>query len=166
MDTVEAVNTHCKKVNDFRDSKMLPSATPMKIIPEEWRGVTSVVTPFGEQTMLTISEQGLYFFLGRSDKPKALPYQMWVAGDVANALGYVDTTQAIRMHCKKVNKFSYGDMPQGAEAFGKEHFHVLRDIRETIDKCSESFTAPNFGFSEYTDSTGRSLDGVESDIDN
>ena len=26
MDTVEAVNTHCKKVNDFRDSKMLPSA--------------------------------------------------------------------------------------------------------------------------------------------
>ncbi len=108
MDTVEAVNTHCKKVNDFRDSKMLPSATPMKIIPEEWRGVTSVVTPFGEQTMLTISEQGLYFFLGRSDKPKALPYQMWVAGDVANALGYVDTTQAIRMHCKKVNKFSYG----------------------------------------------------------
>lgn len=55
---------------------------------------------------------------------------------------------------------------QVAEAFGKEHRHVLRDIRETIDKCSESFTAPNFGLSEYTDSTGRSLDGVESDIDN
>ena len=35
MDTPnDAVNTHCKKVNDFRDSKMLPSATPMKIIPE------------------------------------------------------------------------------------------------------------------------------------
>lgn len=34
QNTVEAVNTHCKKVNDFRDSKMLPSATPMKIIPE------------------------------------------------------------------------------------------------------------------------------------
>ena len=55
---------------------------------------------------------------------------------------------------------------QVAEAFGKEHRHVLRDIRETIDKCSEFFTAPNFGLSEYTDSTGRSLDGVESDIDN
>ena len=46
---------------------------------------------------------------------------------------------------------------QVAEAFGKEHRHVLRDIRETIDKCSESFTAPNFGLSEYTDSTGRKL---------
>lgn len=46
---------------------------------------------------------------------------------------------------------------QVAEAFGKEHFHVLRDIRETMDKCSESFTASNFGLSEYTDSTGRKL---------
>ena len=67
-----AVNTHCKKVNDFRDSKMLPSATPMKIIPES----------------------------------------------------------------------------------------------DVMAKCTESFTASNFGLSEYTDSTGRSLDGVESDIDN
>lgn len=29
-----------------------------------------------------LSEQGLYFFLGRSDKAKAHPYQMWIAGDV------------------------------------------------------------------------------------
>ena len=32
--------------------------------------------------MLIISEQGLYFFLGRSDKPVALPFQKWLAGDV------------------------------------------------------------------------------------
>ena len=89
-----------------------------------------------------------------------------MASDIAKALGYERPNDAVNTHCKKVNKFSYGDMPQGAEAFGKEHRHVLRDIRETIDKCSESFTAPNFGFSEYTDSTGCSLDGVESDIDN
>ena len=29
-----------------------------------------------EREMLCLSEQGLYFFLGRSDKTKALPYQM------------------------------------------------------------------------------------------
>ncbi|MDE7064814.1 MAG: hypothetical protein K2O70_05000, partial [Desulfovibrionaceae bacterium] len=51
-------------------------------VPEEWRGVTSVVTPSGMQEMLTLSEQGLYFFLGRSDKPKALPFQKWLAGEV------------------------------------------------------------------------------------
>lgn len=29
-------------------------------IPEEWRGVTSVVTPGGTQEMATLSEQGLF----------------------------------------------------------------------------------------------------------
>ena len=32
--------------------------------------------------MVVLSEQGLYFFLGRSDKEKALPFQKWIAGDV------------------------------------------------------------------------------------
>lgn len=54
----------------------------MQAIPGEWKGGHRMHTPGGEQEMLIISEQGLYFFLGRSDKPKALPYQMWVAGDV------------------------------------------------------------------------------------
>jgi len=55
-------------------------------VPEEWRGVTSIVTPSGEQEMLALSEPGLYFFLGRSDKPKALPFQKWLAGEVLPAL--------------------------------------------------------------------------------
>lgn len=55
-------------------------------IPEEWRGVTSVVTPSGMQEMHILSEQGLYFFLGRSDKTRALPYQKWIAGDIVPAL--------------------------------------------------------------------------------
>lgn len=55
-------------------------------IPAEWRGVYSVQTPSGEQEMLTLSEQGLYFFLGRSDKPAALPFQRWLAGEVLPAL--------------------------------------------------------------------------------
>lgn len=51
-------------------------------VPEEWRGVYSVQTPRGEQEMLVLKEQGFYFFLGRSDKPKALPFQKWYAGEV------------------------------------------------------------------------------------
>ncbi len=41
-----------------------------------------------EQTrdVLCVNEQGLYFFLGRSDKPKALPYQMWIAGEVVPSI--------------------------------------------------------------------------------
>jgi prophage antirepressor-like protein len=51
-------------------------------VPEEWRGVSSVPTPPGIQEMATLTEQGLYFFLARSDKPKALPFQKWIAGEV------------------------------------------------------------------------------------
>ena len=55
-------------------------------VPEEWRGVRSVLTPSGTQEMLMLSEQGLYFFLGRSDKPKALSFQKWLAGEVLPTL--------------------------------------------------------------------------------
>ncbi len=51
-------------------------------VPDVWKGVNRIHTPGGEQEMLCLTEQGLYFFLGRSDKPKALPYQMWIAGEV------------------------------------------------------------------------------------
>jgi prophage antirepressor-like protein len=51
-------------------------------IPEEWRGINPINTLSGKQDVITLSEQGLYFFLGRSDKPAALPYQKWIAGEV------------------------------------------------------------------------------------
>jgi len=51
-------------------------------VPDEWKGVESDSTPRGKQEMLVLSEQGLYFFLGRSDKPKALPFQKLVADKI------------------------------------------------------------------------------------
>lgn len=52
-------------------------------VPDEWRGVRSVQTPRGgPQNMWVLSEQGLYFFLSRSDKPGALPFQKWIAGEI------------------------------------------------------------------------------------
>lgn len=65
------------------------SSAPAKIlstIPDIWKGVNPIHTPGGQQEMLCLSEQGLYFFLGRSDKSKALPYQMWIAGDVVPSI--------------------------------------------------------------------------------
>jgi prophage antirepressor-like protein len=51
-------------------------------IPEKWKGRYRIPTLGGDQSMLCLSEQGLYFFLGRSDKDKALPLQEWIAGEV------------------------------------------------------------------------------------
>lgn len=41
----------------------------------------------------------------------------FVASDVARALGYERPNDAVNAHCKKVNKFSYGDMPHGAQPY-------------------------------------------------
>ena len=38
----------------------------MQSVPDEWKGVKRIDTLGGEQKMLCLSEQGLYFFLGRS----------------------------------------------------------------------------------------------------
>ena len=48
------------------------SSTPsqvMQSVPEIWKGIKRIDTLGGEQEMLCLTEQGLYFFLGRSDKP-------------------------------------------------------------------------------------------------
>ena len=64
-------------------------------VPECWKGGKRISTPSGEQEMLCLTEQGVYFFLGRSDKPKALPYQMWIAGDVVPSIMH---TGSYRVH--------------------------------------------------------------------
>lgn len=60
-------------------------------IPEVWKGVTSVVTPGGTQEMAVLSDQGLYFYLGRCDKPAALQYQMWIAGEYKVGTNWAET---------------------------------------------------------------------------
>ena len=62
------------------------TAQLVQSVPEIWKGIKRIDTLGGEQEMLCLTEQGLYFFLGRSDKPKALPYQIWIAGDVVPSI--------------------------------------------------------------------------------
>ena len=51
-------------------------------VPDEWKGRYPMATLGGEQEVVCLSEHGLYFFLARSDKPKAIPFQKWIAGEV------------------------------------------------------------------------------------
>ena len=64
-------------------------ATPGKLfgaVPEIWKGRKRIPTPGGEQDMLCVTENGAYFFLARSDKPGALDFQMWLAGEVVPSI--------------------------------------------------------------------------------
>ena len=44
-----------------------------------------------------------------------------------------------------------------AKHFQKRHTHILREIERLRSICPKTFTEPNFGLSNYTDSTGRKL---------
>ena len=68
------------KALDYSQSST--AAVIFQSVPDEWKGIKPIDTLGGRQKLLMISEQGLYFFLGRSDKPKALPFQKWLAGEV------------------------------------------------------------------------------------
>ena len=98
-------------------------------VPVQWKGVhrlhtlaaegVSIVrTPGGEQKLLMLSEQGLYFFLGRSDKPQALPFQMWLAGEVL---------PAIRKHGRYVDGAGKMDTLLGS-TIGTNGFNMLGSV--------------------------------------
>jgi prophage antirepressor-like protein len=58
----------------------------IKHIPDEWKGRAPIATPGGVQEMTVLTEQGLYFFVARSDKQAALPFQKWVSGEVVPSI--------------------------------------------------------------------------------
>ena len=91
-------------------------------VPEIWKGIKRINTPGGEQEMLCLTENGVYFFLGRSDKAKAVPYQMWIAGDVV---------PSIRKHGMYVTPSKVEDILSNPDAF----IEVLQAYKAEKKKC-------------------------------
>ena len=72
---------------EYKESSVDSINKLMAIVPEIWTArkrflVRSENGIEQEREMLCLTENGVYFFLGRSDKPKAQPYQIWIAQDV------------------------------------------------------------------------------------
>lgn len=72
----------------------------MKHIPNELKGVIRCNTLDGNQKiltqkLLTLTEQGLQFFLRRSDKPKALLFERWVYNEVRSKITTNSTNHVI-----------------------------------------------------------------------
>lgn len=65
--------------------------------------------------MLCLSEQGLYFFLGRSDKPAALPYQKWIASEVIPSI-------------RKTGSYAVVEKPQAVIPTAYDKFMIMRDV--------------------------------------
>ena len=104
-----------------------------------------------EQTreMLCLKEQGVYFFLGRSDKKKALPYQMWIAGDVV---------PSIRKHGMYATPARIEDMLENPDAFIKalQAYKEEKAKREALEaKITED--KPKVIFAEAVETSKSSI---------
>ena len=76
---------------EYKESSLDSINKLMAILPAIWSArkrflVRSENGVEQEREMLCLSEQGVYLFLGSSDKKKALPYQMWIAGEVVSLI--------------------------------------------------------------------------------
>lgn len=79
---------------EYSDSSLSNLNRLIGHVPEEWKGRNPIPTPGGAQSVLMLTEQGLYFFVARSDKPKALPFQRWLAGEVLPSIRKTGKYQA------------------------------------------------------------------------
>lgn len=71
----------------YPESSLAQISNLINHIPQQWAAHNQIMVRSANgvkqlRDVVVLSEQGLYFFLARSDKPKAIPYQMWVAGEV------------------------------------------------------------------------------------
>ncbi|GGM78349.1 antirepressor [Longimycelium tulufanense] len=74
-----------------------PSDALAKQVPAEWKGVETVYTPGGPQRLSVVNESGAYRLIMRSNKPQAVTFQNWLAGDVLPQLrrtGRYDVAEA------------------------------------------------------------------------
>ncbi len=128
-DVVECVGTLWKGTDCIRH------------VPQQWRGVRSVRTPSGTQEIITLSEEGLFFYLSRSDKPAALSFQMKVNGEILPQI-------------RRTGSYSVQKQPQTLE---QRALGVITELKTLCDKQQVQIeaAAPKVDFyDQYADATG------------
>lgn len=97
-----------------------------------------------KREMTVINESGLYAVILRSDKPQAKPFRKWITSEVIPSIR--KTASKLETITFKGNidglVFSKNGIPittsrKIAEVTGKDHRHILRDIRDELDKLQK-----------------------------
>ena len=113
-------------------------------VPEEWKGRNRITTPSGIQEVITLSEQGLYFFLARSDKPTALPFQKWIAGEVLPSIrkqgGYItaksdDTPEMIMARALQIAQITIDNHKQRVQMLEGENESLNNEVKQLAPKA-------------------------------
>lgn len=148
-------------------------------VPEIWKGNKRIITPGGEQDMLCVTENGAYFFLARSDKPGALQFQMWLAGEVVPSIMHTGEYVApalkaareeakpapiprdIKVYLSKAN-FSAQEriIDRGIEAY-----YLVKNNDPNADKECQKVLALDTAFAKRTGYSALEAAGIKIEID-
>ncbi|MDR1398119.1 MAG: hypothetical protein LBJ14_10375 [Desulfarculales bacterium] len=130
----------------------------IKHVPDEWRGVIYDRTPFGTQHIYILFEEGLYFFLARSNKPKAMPFQKWLTGEVLPSIrktgsyGHIPSRPALEAYNNPAFGISTRDL---AKIKGQEHRKVMRSVKNLNRRARKSGLNLNLKRGRYLGANGR-----------
>ncbi|MDR0618895.1 MAG: phage antirepressor KilAC domain-containing protein [Bacteroidales bacterium] len=111
-------------------------------IPSEWK--FSTPNPNGGADITILSEQGLYFFLARSDKPTALPFQKWIAGEVLPSIrkqgGYMtaksdDTPEMIMARALQIAQITIDNHKQRVQMLEGENESLNNEVKQLVPKA-------------------------------
>ncbi|WP_375731698.1 BRO-N domain-containing protein [Xylella fastidiosa] len=103
-------------------------------IPAEWVCVNRIHTNAGERKALCLAEPGLYFFLGRSDKPKALPFQKWLAGEVLPSIRKTGE-YTVNPDLEYDQMRSYSKDRKQMEELNTAHSRWISDVRQVLESA-------------------------------
>jgi prophage antirepressor-like protein len=116
---------------DVQNTHQLP-------VDDEWKGVCSITTPGGIQSMTVIWEPGIYQLLAKSRKPQAKPFQKWLFEEVLPSIrktGQYVIAQPTQPRLPQRDAIAYIEAAKEVETINNLSLQqLLRD--ELIDELS------------------------------
>lgn len=129
--------------------------TVMRLVDEDYKGVASVHTPSGTQSMSVIWEAGLYQALARTNKPKAKPFQKKL---------YEEVLPQIR----KTGKYDGIENPEDEKEILRQNIVLykkqyenakkLMDAMEERDKYFEELKETKFNYNRILQTVNENLE--------
>jgi prophage antirepressor-like protein len=134
-------------------------------VPDEWRSVKPFDTLGGTQEIIALSEQGLYFFLARSNMPAALPFQKWIAGEVLPSIRRTGSyglpakpLSATEMFILQAHAFAEQEQRRAALEAGQE---ALKEAAREAARALARTDARVDKLDERAREAGQALKGIE-----
>jgi prophage antirepressor-like protein len=130
-------------------------------VPAKWKGLNPIKTIRGVLDVWTLTEEGVNFFCFRSDKPRALPFQEWLAGDVLPQIAktgkYEERQPVAAPVAHAVPQLpDFTDPAESAEAWAAQYRGRVvaeKEVKFLVAKVEEQSEAVNF-VQKYVQSNG------------